>query len=58
MLDVSSNAVVVVHYGGSSAAVVAASECWVSAPEDVAIAFGIGGATFALASVAGSSVVA
>jgi hypothetical protein len=49
---------VVVHSVGSSAVVVDASECWVSAPEVVAAASGIGGAAFALASVAGSSVAA
>jgi hypothetical protein len=55
---VGSDAAVVVHSTGSSTAVVTASEHWVSALEAAAIASGIGGTTFALASVAGSSVVA
>jgi hypothetical protein len=58
MLDVDSDAVVVVQSVGSSAVVVTASEHWVSAPEAVIIASGIGGAAFALAPAAGSSVVA
>jgi hypothetical protein len=48
---------VVVHSAGSSATVVAASEHWVSAHEVAAVASGIGGAAFALASMTGSSVV-
>jgi hypothetical protein len=58
MLVVGSDAVVVVHSVGSSAEVVAASKRWASAPEATAIASGIGGAAFALASTTGSSVVA
>jgi hypothetical protein len=55
---VGSEATVAVHSTGSSATVVAASEYWVLASEAAAVASGIGGASFALASVAGSSMVA
>jgi hypothetical protein len=55
---VGSDAMVVVHSTSSSTTVVAASERWVSAPEAAAFASGFGGATFALASMTGSSVVA
>jgi hypothetical protein len=58
MLAVGSDVAVVVNSAGSSTAVVTASEHWASAPEAAAIAFGIGGAAFALASMAGSSMVA
>jgi hypothetical protein len=58
MLVVGFDAMVVVHSTSSSTTVVAASERWVSAPEAAAFASGFGGATFALASMTGSSVVA
>jgi hypothetical protein len=58
MLAVGSDTAVAVHSAGSSATVVAASEHWVLASEAAAIASGIGGAAFALASMAGSYVVA
>jgi hypothetical protein len=58
MLAVGSDVVVAIHSTGSSAKVVTTSEHWVSASEAVAIASRIGGATFALASVADSSAVA
>jgi hypothetical protein len=54
----SSIVVVAIHSIGSSTVVVTASERWVSASEVVATASGIKGAAFALASTAGSSVVA
>jgi hypothetical protein len=57
MLVVGSVVAVVVHSVGSSAVVVATSERWVSASEAAAIAYGIEGATFALASAADSSMV-
>jgi hypothetical protein len=57
MLVLGSDMVVVVHSTGSSTAAVDASERWVLAPEATTVASGIGGAAFALASTAGSSVV-
>jgi hypothetical protein len=58
MLVVGSVVVVAVHSIGSSVAVVAASRCLVSPSGVVAIASGMEGAAFALASMAGSSTMA
>jgi hypothetical protein len=58
MLAMGSDAAEVVHSAILSAAVVTTSERWVLAPEAVAVASRIGGAAFALASMADSSVVA
>jgi hypothetical protein len=55
---VGSDVAVAVHSVTSSDAVVPASEHWVSAFEATAVASGIGGAAFALASAASSSVLA
>jgi hypothetical protein len=49
---------VATHSADSSTAVVAASVCWVSTSEAIAVASEIEGAAFALASVASSSAVA
>jgi hypothetical protein len=58
MLVVGSIMAVAIDSTNSSVAVVAASERWVSTFEAATIASGIKGAAFALASAAGSSVVA
>jgi hypothetical protein len=58
MLAAGSIVAVVVHSSCSSTVVVSGSEHWVSTFKVVAIASEIEGAAFALASVAGSSVVA
>jgi hypothetical protein len=57
MLVVGSDVAVAVHSAGSSTVMVTAFERWVSASEAATVASGIGGATFALASVADSSAV-
>jgi hypothetical protein len=58
MLAVGSVIAVAIHSTGSSAVVVTSSQRWVSTSEAVAVTSGIEGTAFALASMAGSSVVA
>jgi hypothetical protein len=57
-MAVGSTMAVAAHSVGSSTMVVAASACWVSASEAVAVASGIEGVAFVLASMDGSSMVA
>jgi hypothetical protein len=49
---------VAVHSASSSTVVFTASECWVSTSDATVVASGIEGVAFALASAAGSSIVA
>jgi hypothetical protein len=58
ILVVGSVMVVAIHSTGSSTTVVIASACWVSTSIATTVASIIEGAAFALASVAGSSMVA